>query len=205
MKNILVIGAHPDDIELGCIGTVLKLKKAGMKVIYLVMTNGGNWEKKTYIDRISEIKNAVDNMQVDEVIIGNAKDGYLQHNPNTIDYLADIIKKHQIDTILCQYYKDSHQDHVNIGLSALSVASLCENLFFYESFTSTEFTPNLFIDVSDFEENKKDLLKRYVSQIKKYKNRNQDLVSYIEAKDKLYGIKSHSNFSEGFIIHKMRG
>lgn len=205
MKNILVIGAHPDDIELGCIGTVLKLKQAGMKVIYLVMTNGGNWEKKTYIDRISEIKTAVDNIQVDEVIVGNTKDGYLLHNPNTIDYLTDIIKKYQIDTVLCQYYKDSHQDHVNIGLSALSVSSLCKNVLFYESLTSTEFTPNLFIDISDFEENKKDLLNSYVSQIKKYKKRNQDLISYIEAKDKLNGIKSQSDYSEGFIIHKMRG
>ena len=41
MENVLVIGAHPDDIELGCIGTVLKLKSAGKKIIYLVMTNGG--------------------------------------------------------------------------------------------------------------------------------------------------------------------
>lgn len=46
MKNVLVIGAHPDDIEIGCIGTVLKLKNEGKKIIYLVMTNGGNWEKK---------------------------------------------------------------------------------------------------------------------------------------------------------------
>lgn len=46
MENVLVIGAHPDDIELGCIGTVLKLKSAVKKIIYLVMTNGGNWEKK---------------------------------------------------------------------------------------------------------------------------------------------------------------
>lgn len=205
MKNILVIGAHPDDIELGCIGTVLKFKQAGMKIVYLVMTNGGNWEKKTYIDRIDETKQAVQNIYVDDVIIGNIRDGYLLHNPDTIDYLSDIIKKYEIDTILCQYYKDSHQDHVNIGLSALSVASLCENLLFYESLTSTEFNPNLFIDVTNYEEHKKKLLGLYVSQIEKYKSRNQDLVSYIEAKDKLNGIKSHSDYSEGFIIYKMRG
>ena len=32
MKNVLVIGAHPDDIEIGCIGTVLKLKNEGKKL-----------------------------------------------------------------------------------------------------------------------------------------------------------------------------
>ena len=48
MENILIVGAHPDDIELGCIGSLMKLKKEGKKIVYLVMTNGGNWEKKTY-------------------------------------------------------------------------------------------------------------------------------------------------------------
>lgn len=46
MKNILVIGAHPDDIEIGCTGTILKLKEEGKKVYCLIMTNGGNWLKK---------------------------------------------------------------------------------------------------------------------------------------------------------------
>ena len=36
MENVLVIGAHPDDIELGCIGTVLKLKSAGRKSFILL-------------------------------------------------------------------------------------------------------------------------------------------------------------------------
>lgn len=42
MENILIVGAHPDDIELGCIGSLMKLKKEGKKIVYLVMTNGGN-------------------------------------------------------------------------------------------------------------------------------------------------------------------
>ena len=205
MENVLVIGAHPDDIELGCIGTVLKLKSAGKKIIYLVMTNGGNWEKKTYIDRLCETKNAVNSVNFDEVIIGNIKDGHLLHNPKTIDYLSNIIKKYEIDTVLCQYFKDSHQDHVNVGLSAISISSICENLLFYESLTSTEFIPNLFIDISDFEEQKKILLIKYTSQIEKYNKRNQNLLSYIEAIDKLNGIKSCSNYSEGLMIYKMKG
>ena len=203
MKNILIIGAHPDDIELGCVGSLMRLKKEGKKIIYLVMTNGGNWEKKTYKDRIGEIKQALHHIKVDEIVIGEIRDGYLLHNPEVIDFLSNIIKKYCIDTIFCQYYKDSHQDHVNIGLNALSVSSLCENLIFYESLTSTQFTANYYIDISEFEEEKKKALKMYSTQIKKYKRRNQDLISYIDAKDRLNGIKSHVNFAEGFIINKM--
>lgn len=203
MNNILMIGAHPDDIELGCVGSLIKLKKEGKRIIYLVMTNGGNWEQKTYIDRVDEINKALIHIDVDEIVIGNIKDGYLSHSPENIDFLSKIIKKYSIDTIFCQYYKDSHQDHTNIGLNALSVSSLCQNLIFYESLTSTEFIPNYFIDITDFEDDKREILNEYTSQVKKYKNRNQNLLSYIDAKDRLNGIKSHVNFAEGFVISKM--
>ena len=50
----------------------------------------------------------------------------------------------------------------------------------------------------------KSLSGKYVKeQIEKYKNRNQDLLSYIDAKDKINGIKSHVDYAEGFIINKM--
>ena len=202
MENILIVGAHPDDIELGCIGSLMKLKKEGKKIVYLVMTNGGNWEKKTYKDRVDEIKKALIHIDVDEVIVGAIQDGYLKHDPDTIDFLSNIIKKYSIDTVLCQYYKDTHQDHVNLGLNTLSIATSCKNLIFYESLTSTEFVPN-YIDISKYEIDKKNVSKEYVSQIEKYKNRNQDLLSYIDAKDKINGIKSHVDYAEGFIINKM--
>ena len=105
--------------------------------------------------------------------------------------------------MLCQYYKDTHQDHVNLGLNTLSIATSCKNLIFYESLTSTEFVPNYYIDISKYEIDKKNVLKEYVSQIEKYKNRNQDLLSYIDAKDKINGIKSRVDYAEGFIINKM--
>lgn len=63
----------------------------------------------------------------------------------------------------------------------------------------------MFIDISDFERQKKNLLEKYTTQIEKYKKRNQDLLSYIEAKDKLNGIKSSTNYSEGLMIYKMKG
>lgn len=88
-------------------------------------------------------------------------------------------------------------------INTLSIATSCKNLIFYESLTSTEFVPNYYIDISKYEIDKKNVLKEYVSQIEKYKNRNQDLLSYIDAKDKINGIKSHVDYAEGFIINKM--
>ena len=142
------------------------------------MTNGGNWEKKTYVDRMYETKNAVHDTNFDKVIIGNIKDGHLSHNPKTIDYLVNVIRKYEIDTVLCQYFKDSHQDHVNLGLCALSISSICENLLFYESLTSTEFIPNLFIDISDLRDKEKFVRKIYNTNRKIQKKKSRFIIVY---------------------------
>ena len=41
-KTILAIGAHPDDIEFSCTGTLLKLKEKGYQIYYIIATNGEN-------------------------------------------------------------------------------------------------------------------------------------------------------------------
>lgn len=203
MDNILIIGAHPDDIELGCMGTLLKLKKEGKKVVCLIMTNGGNWEKKTHKDRLQETSEVSEILKIDEYIVGDFKDGYVKHNSKVIDFIVDIVNKYTIDTIFVQYFKDTHQDHINTCLSTMSACGLCKNLIFYESLTSKEFVPNYFVDITDFELEKEKLLELHISQIEKYRKRNQNLISYINAKDILNGIKIHTDYAEGFMIYKM--
>lgn len=203
MENILVIGAHPDDIELGCMGTLLKLQDEGKSIIYLVMTNGENWELKTFIERVEEVDNVRGCINIRDIIFGEFTDGHIEHSSKIIDFLTEVIKKYEIDTVFCQYYKDTHQDHVNTCLNALSIKGSVKNLIFYESLTSTEFKPNLFIDITAYESYKKKLLGLFTSQIEKYNIRNQNLISYIDAKDTLNGIQIHSQYAEGFMVNKM--
>lgn len=73
MKNILAIGAHPDDIEIGCAATLLKLKDQGKKVYCLVLSNGGNWIKKTYEDRLEEQDASLFRLQIDKILFGPVK------------------------------------------------------------------------------------------------------------------------------------
>lgn len=203
MENILIIGAHPDDIEIGCTGTILKLKRAGKNVYCLIMSNGGNWLKKTYEDRLEEQENSLLKLNVNEVIYGPCIDGQIKHTSELIDLISDAIQKYNIDTIMSHYKCDSHQDHIATSLLAKSASMNCINLLYYESLTSLEFKPNFFINVTDFEEEKQKILNCFISQNEKYNARNQSLLEFVEAKDRINGIKIREKYAEGFIIDKM--
>lgn len=202
MNNILIVGAHPDDIELGCIATVLKLKNEGKRVYCLIMTKGENWLKKTYKERVEEQNLSFENRNFDKVYIGEFKDGYITRDADAIDYVSKIIDENNIDTVFCQYYEDSHQDHVATSLVVKSASLNCDNLLYYESLTSKNFFPNFFVDISNYENEKKEMLKCFTSQINKYMKRNQNLIEYVDSKDKLNGIKIRKKYAEGFIVDK---
>lgn len=203
MKNILVIGAHPDDIEIGCTGTILKLKEAGKKIYCLIMSNGGNWEKKTYKDRMQEQEDSLKKLCVEKVIYGPCVDGKIGHTSELIDLICEIIKKYKIDTLISHYKNDSHQDHIATSLLAKSASVNCKNLLYYESLSSIEFKPNFFVNTTQFEKEKKDILSCFVSQNIKYNERNQSLLEFVEAKDKINGIKIREKYAEGLIIDKL--
>ena len=202
MNSILIIGAHPDDIELGCVGTALKLKSMGKKIYCLILTKGENWEKKTYKERIFEQNKSFEIESFDGVYIGKYRDGCIKWETEAIDYVSNIIKENSIDTIFSQYYLDSHQDHIAVSHIARSASMYCKNLIYYESLTSLQFYPNFYVDISLYERQKEKMLKSYTSQLEKYEKRNQNLIEYIHSKDKLNGIKQHLDFAEGFIVEK---
>ena len=203
MKNILIVGAHPDDIEIGCTGTILKLKDCGKKIFCLVMSNGGNWEKKTYKDRIKEQEDAFKLLNVDGVIYGPCVDGKITHTSYLIDYLSNLIKEYDIDTMITHYKKDTHQDHIATSLLSKSASINCKNLLYYESLTSIDFVPNCFVKVDKYEEMKNAVLKCFVSQNAKYNLRNQNLIDFVKSKDRLNGIKIKEKYAEGLIIDKL--
>lgn len=203
MNNILIIGAHPDDIEIGCTGTILKLKKERKQVYCLILTNGGNWEKKTYEDRIEEQENSLKKINIDEVIYGPCEDGKIQHTSDMIDLVCSTIKKYNIDTVITHYRNDSHQDHIATSLIAKSASVNCKNLLYFESLTSIEFKPNYFVKIDQYENEKQNILKCFTSQNDKYNARNQSLIEFVEAKDKLNGIKIRKKYAEGLIVDKL--
>lgn len=134
---------------------------------------------------------------------GPCVDGKITHTPELIDYISNIIKKYNIDTLLSHYKKDSHQDHIATSLLAKSASMNCRNLLYFESLTSLSFIPNYFVEITDYEDEKQNIINCFISQNEKYNSRNQSLIEFVQAKDKLNGIKIRKKYAEGLVIDKI--
>lgn len=111
--DVLAFGAHPDDVELGCGGTIHKLVKQGHKVGIVDLTRGELGTRGTKEIRAEEAKNAADILGV--VLRDNCEitDGHIEINRENKIRVMEMIRKYQPRLVLVPYFSDRHPDHYN--------------------------------------------------------------------------------------------
>jgi LmbE family N-acetylglucosaminyl deacetylase len=166
MKKVLAIGAHPDDIELGCGGTLCQLTSQGNKVTAIYLTKG---EKSGDSEiRKRESINALKILGVKEVYFGDFPDTDIPTSHDVIDFLEKFESQYQPDIIFTHSINEIHQDHRTIGWLSQSAFRTTDRLVAYESPRVTSFfTPTYFVDVSKCINQKWEALKCHLSQQKK--------------------------------------
>jgi len=166
--NVLAVGAHPDDIEYGCGGTISKHIEIGDEVYILIMTNG---ERGNHSFNNQECLNALEKLGIkrSNIIFGNFPDGYVTHNHKTVSFIEDYIQKFNIKRVYTHCPNDRHQDHINCSKSVSSAArNIPELLLFQGPSTNDPFEPHYFIKLSENNFHKKvNALGCYETQIKK--------------------------------------
>jgi len=168
-RRIFAIGAHPDDIELGCGGTIIKHIENGDSVFVLILSNG----EKGYHDVLGEeCKSSLGLLGIPEenIFFGNLPDGFISDNQNTVDIIESYIKKLRITRIYTHFSNDRHQDHRNCSNAVSSAArrGVNEIFLFQGPSTRVPFDAHYFIGLSkEHHEKKINALKCYKSQIKK--------------------------------------
>jgi len=150
--NILAIGAHPDDIEIGCAGTLIKYGDRGHNVFLLVMTGGGEGGAET--TRTGEQADSNKIMGVNHIFWGGYKDTHILVDKETISCIEDILSKVEPDFIFCHFPDDTHQDHRHLSLATQSAARNTHNVLFYEGPTTWGFNPQVFVDIGETLESK---------------------------------------------------
>lgn len=179
MSNILFVGAHPDDIEIGCGGTVVKHIKNGDDVFALIATDGEqglNKYKKGH-NRLEETTNALklSGIKDSNLIYLHLSDTSLWKERHLLlDSLEKTFEKYSIDRIYTHTDKSYHQDHVTVNEETLR--SLRNDrkmdILAYETNGSTKpiFIPTYFVDIGDVLETKLDMLNCHKSQSDKFTN-----------------------------------
>lgn len=195
--NLLALGAHPDDIEFGCAGTLIKYAEHGHRVYMMIATKGGMGGDKA--TRHSEAERAAKTMGVQEILWGRYTDTEISLSKTLIDDIERAIQKVHPAFIFVHHKEDTHQDHRALAQAAISATRYVRNVLFYEGPTSVDFSPNVFVDVSSHLEQKLSVLAAYGSQTEKTNIPGLNILDIAKAVAVSRGIQARTTFAEGFI------
>jgi len=163
--KILAIGAHPDDIELSCGGSLLRFRDQFQAKIYTLICSKGELKSDPNV-RVREQKEAVGQLGVSESVLLDNEDGSISANSFLVSEIEKHIEKWHPDIVFTHCTSDIHQDHRNVGWATLSAARRAKlAILFYPSlFIRERFVSNIFIDISNYFDEKKKLLAIFKSQ-----------------------------------------
>lgn len=204
--NILAIGAHPDDIEIGCAGSLLSYAEKSWDIFYIIASLGeqcnvnGNTLSDIMEIRKTESKKAADSIGVKEIFFLMLPDTYIEHNGLTVGNIERILIQTKPDLIFTHTLQDKHQDHRNIGHATISACRRTKtNILHYETpSTAQSFHPVIFSDISAFMEKKIKILKCFSSQNEKIYLDNEAIIGLARYR----GYTSGSKYAETFEVSR---
>lgn len=194
--NILAIGAHPDDIEFGCGGTLIKYAKKKHNVFLLVLTDG-SFGGEGEIRKIEQIE-AAKFLPAKELFWGGFKDTELTDSRGLISKVEEVIHKVKPDIIFLNYGEDVHQDHRAVFHAGVSASRYIKEVFLYEVPTSFNFEPSFFVNIQDVLERKLNLLSIHASQVDKTRVENLTILESAKSCANFRGFQGRVKYAEGF-------
>lgn len=199
--NILALGAHPDDIEFGCAGTLAKYARKGQVIYYMILTKGemGGVGKV----RAKEQKDAQQTVLAKKVFWGEFEDTALPSQKDLIKAVEDVIVEVNPNMVLVNYFEDTHQDHRELAMALNSAARHIRNVLYYEVPSTQNFSPTVFVDIDKFMEIKMQALMAHKSQIMKTNVEGISIVEIARSLANYRGIQAKMKYAEAFIPQRL--
>lgn len=193
MKNVvLAIGTHPDDIEIGCSGTLSMLKDRGHKIVFLIVTSGeegGNSLPKSLIakKREAEARSSSRALRASEIIFLQESDGLTSFSKEMKIRLVSLLRKIRPRTVFVHAESDHFPDHQIVHKLTISAILACQgpwypeatgrpykiqSIYGYEVWNPIN-RPQLVRDITKYIDLKIEALRLHASQVEE--------VSYIDA------------------------
>ena len=227
--HILAIAAHPDDIELGCAGTLIKHIKAGQAVGIVDLTEGEMGTRGSVAQRYTEAANAAKVMGVRVRENAQMADGFFKNDEAHQRKLIAYIRQYRPEIVIANAIEDRHPDH---GRGGRLIADACflaglrkieterdgvkqepwRPKRVYHMIQDRPLEPTFIVDISEAFEQKMEAIKCYTSQF--YDPSSTEPATYIStggfldtltARDALYGKRIGTKYGEGFVSENMPG
>lgn len=218
MANILVVGPHPDDQEIGMGGTIARFVSQGHNVLLLDMTNGEPTPFGSPEIREREWTEAAKILGVKRHYLG-LKNREVTHNLESRHKVAAVIREHRATMIFCPYFEDAHPDHLavtRIVEDARFDAKLTKSnipgepihpkwLFYYFAMhLRAPIVPSFCIDISEQIETKMRSITAYESQFVK-PEKNRRVLEAIKQMNGYMGSRIGTDYAEPFYTREPLG
>lgn len=227
--DILCIGAHPDDIELSCAGTILKSIAQGKKVAVVDLTEGELGSRGTVETRYQEAEVASKILGIEKRVNLQIPDGFFEINEENLLRLIVQIRRFRPHIVLCNAKSDRHPDHGRGGDLAsracfLSGLLKIETEFegekqehwrpkaVYRYIQDRHINPDFVVDITEFVEKKIKSIKAYKTQF--YDPNNTEIQTPISGENFFrflkgrwadFGRPINVDFAEGFSVERPPG
>ncbi|HET9056778.1 MAG TPA: bacillithiol biosynthesis deacetylase BshB1 [Chitinophagaceae bacterium] len=228
--DLLAIGVHPDDVELGCSGTIINEIRLGKKVGIVDLTQGELGTRGTVETRYKESAAAAAIMGVHIRENLKMRDGFFKNDEEHQLQLIKVLRKYQPDIVIGNAVHDRHPDHGRAG-KLISDACFLSGLSKIETFDDSGvpqdrwrpyyllhyiqdrfFEPHLIIDITEVFEQRMKAIEAYGTQFKSsYDDGPQTYISSPEfyesviARARVLGKRIGVKFAEGFTSEKKIG
>jgi LmbE family N-acetylglucosaminyl deacetylase len=219
-KRVLAVGAHPDDIEILCSGTLARYSQMGVKVSIAIATDGTAGHMLIPPTELATIRReeavraaSLINAQVHPL---NYADELLFDDHETRLGFVDVIRETKPDLILTHDPEDYHPDHratSRLVFNASFVAglpnvktkypahALTPPLVYFDTLTGTNFVPTEYVDVTQTYALKREMLQCHTSQLKWLKEHDSiDVLEFIDTMGRFRGLQCGVKYAEAFRI-----
>ena len=217
-QRILAVGAHPDDLEILCSGTLAKYVGQGAHIIMAIATDGSAGHMLIPPDKLAQIRHK--EAQEAASLIGaelhwlGYPDELIFEDMDTRLRFIDLIREAKPDLILTHDPNDYHPDHrvvsrlmfdasfvsglPNIKTEHPAHPGVCP-LYYFDTLTGAGFLPTEYVDITDTFETKKAMLRSHASQLTWLKEHdNIDIVDFITVMARSRGLQCGVQYAEGF-------
>jgi len=227
--DILAFGVHPDDVELGCSGTLIACIAQGKKVAVIDLTRGELGTRGTSDTRKTEAAHAAKVMGVHARENLEMVDGFFQNDETNIRKVIIALRKYQPEIVLCNAPEDRHPDHGRSSKLVADAAFLSglrkiETLhdgkqqdvwrptYVFHYIQDRYLKPDFVFDISDYHEQKIEAILCYTTQFNN--TDSSEPQTYISTPDFLNTVKSRAlmlgkrigvKYAEGYISSKIPG
>ena len=205
-KKIIAVGAHFDDIEMGCGGTIAKLAKSNEVTVIVICDSEIRFGRKILRSKKvarKEGMKALKILGVKNIVTFNIQTNQIEKKKDYIySQLAKLSSKFNYDCVFSHWFGDAHRDHKELSKICLSIFRKINNFFMFESnyyFGEQKMKKNFYFDISNEAYLKINAIKEHKSEMRRNKNK---WLKYYENEFKNNGLIFDREACEGFYLLK---